>query len=91
MKIEAKRFRDFSRDHDYDAFTVIRVYNSLQKDLGGRNSWVTVSNGQKKRYRRVLGSGSSGLGRDEIELDYDSRLELEINGSKDEKISILVS
>ena len=82
MKI--KRCRDFSRPHDYGAFAVVRVFNGCLDQLGGRNAWVTISTAKAKLYRRAMGAGGTGLSREDIELDYDSRLELGIEGRPDE-------
>ena len=83
MNIKVSKCRRFSRDHDYGAFSVVRVSNDRLASLGGRNTWVTISGKEVKIYRRVLGSGDSGLPQIAIELDYDSRAELGIKDRRD--------
>lgn len=82
--ITINRVRGYSREQDYDAFTVVRLCNSQLKDLGGRHAWVKITAGSKSIYRRVRGAANTGLSSGDMELDYDSRLELDIDGSKDE-------
>ena len=43
--MEIKRCRDFSREQDYGAFAVVRIFNGCLEQLGGRQAWVTVSSG----------------------------------------------
>ena len=74
--------RDFSRAQDYDAFAIVRVHNSLLASLGGRNAWVKIVGPTRTLVRRARGAGgTTGLPIAGIELDYDSRLELNIVGS----------
>lgn len=82
MKIT--RCRDFTRAHDYDAFAAVRIFNGNLEPLGGRHAWVTIKSEGSKLYRRVMGAAGTGLRRGDIELDYDSRLELGIGGKRDE-------
>jgi hypothetical protein len=72
--------RDFSRNQDRDK-AVVRVFNLQLQKLGGRNAWVRISSGNSTIFRRVLGSGEYGLSANAIELDYDSRLELDELGT----------
>ncbi|MCL7715801.1 hypothetical protein [Stenotrophomonas mori] len=90
MPISITKARDFSRDADYLAFSVVRLRNAHLKGLGGRHSWVRIENtgNGKVLYRRVRGAGASagastGLPANAIEIDYDSRLELGIEGPRD--------
>ena len=76
--------RDFKRERDYDEFSVVRVFNGCLSSLGGRGAWVTITGGDVPLYRRVLGSGGTGLTQDAIELDYDSLVELGLCGRPDE-------
>lgn len=73
------KVRDYSREHDYDASAVVRVQNSILADLGGRNAWVKLAGPNNTIFRRARGAGgAAGLPSDAIELDYDSRLELDL-------------
>ena len=76
--------KDFSREHDHAAFSVVRVFNGRLAELGGRGAWITISSENRKVYRRVMGSGSVGLTQDAIELDYDSRHDLGITSPPDQ-------
>ena len=82
-QVQVTKCRDFSRERDYGAFSVVRVFNKCLDSLGGRGSWVTITGGSVVLYRRVLGAGGTGLTRDAIELDYDSRTELGLSGRPD--------
>jgi hypothetical protein len=75
--------RDFTRERDYAAFSVVRVFNLKLSELGGRGAWVTISGGKESQYRRIMGSGGTDLSQDAIEIDYDSRVELGIVGRPD--------
>lgn len=82
--ITVAKARDFSRPQDYDAFSVIRLYNAHLRILGGRHAWVRLSCNGRNLYRRIRGAGGgTGLPSDGMELDYDSRLELGINSPRD--------
>lgn len=83
VDVQISRCRDFTRERDYGAFSVVRVFNGCLDSLGGRGSWVTIVGDGVSLYRRVLGSGGTGLTRDAIELDYDSRVELGLQGRPD--------
>ena len=83
MNIKVSKCRRFSHEHDYGAFSVVRVSNDRLASLGGRNTWLTISSKEVKIYRRVLGSGNAGLPQIAIELDYDSRAELGIKDGRD--------
>jgi len=83
-RMQITKCRDFSRERDYGAFSVIRVFNGCLEPLGGRGAWITISGGKVAQYRRAQGAGGTGLTKDAIELDYDSRLELGINGRPDQ-------
>jgi hypothetical protein len=87
MGIPITRVRAFSKKHDYDAFSVIRVHASRIEDLGGRGTWVRVSSVKGKPiYRRAIGLGGvENFTASDAELDYDSRAKLEALGkSKDD-------
>jgi hypothetical protein len=77
--------RDFSREDDRIAFSVVRVNNDVLTDLGGRRTWVTISTGKLTIYRVALGAGRRHLKKDALELDYDSRLDLRISGERDKE------
>lgn len=81
--VQILKCRDFTRERDYDAFSVVRVFNGCLDSAGGRGAWVTIVGDGVTLYRRVLGSGGTGLTRDAIELDYDSRVELGLQGRPD--------
>jgi hypothetical protein len=84
---EIKKVRGFSSNHDYTAFSVIRIHSKVIKQLGGRNTWVKISHADKHIYRMALGAKpSKGFTMESVELDYDSCLELECisNSEKDE-------
>ena len=81
--MQATKCREFSRDYDHDAFSVVRVFNNRLAALGGRNAWVTITSEKSQIYRRARGLSSVGMTQDAIELDYDSRDELGINGQAD--------
>lgn len=82
--MEITRCRDFTREQDYGAFAAVRAFNGCLKQLGGRHAWVTLSSGNMKLYRRVMGAAGTGLSHGDIEFDYDSRLELGLSGHPDE-------
>lgn len=76
--------RDFSRQGDYHAFSVVRVHNRLVADLGGRHAWVRIRSNKATLYRRLRGVGAdTSLPVDAIELEYDSRLALGLPGPPD--------
>lgn len=82
--VHISKVRNFSKDRDFDSFAVVRVSNSVVDTLGGRNAWVTIRGPHKVIYRIVRGSGDiASLSRDAIELDYDSRLDLDALGRPD--------
>ena len=81
--INILRCRDFSREYDHSRHTVVRVFNKNLSQLGDRHAWVTIQANGNMICRRVMGSGGTGLSKGDIELDYDSRLELGIVGKKD--------
>ena len=81
--ITVTKARDYSRPQDYDAFSVVRLYNAHLKSLGGRHAWVRLSSNGKTLFRRVRGAGGgTGLPSDGMELDYDSRLELGVDSPR---------
>lgn len=83
--IKITKARDFTRDHDYKAFSVVRVFNGCLSSLGGRNAWVVIRGNNVTLYRRAQGAGGvAALPKTGIELDYDSRLELGLGGRPDE-------
>lgn len=53
--IEIKKVRGFSSEHDYLSFSVIRLHSSIIKDIGGRNTWIKISNDSYHVYRLALG------------------------------------
>ena len=74
---EIKKIRGFSSEHDYAAFSVIRLHSNIIKAIGGRNTWVKISSDSCHIYRLSLGARpSKGFTNKSAELDYDSRLEL---------------
>lgn len=79
--INVSKIQNFSRDRDYEDFSVARVYTGHLKSLGGRNNWVTIASDSRKIYRMVKGASISA---DTVELDYDSRLMLGITGNSRE-------
>lgn len=81
---QVTRCRDFSRTQDHSLFTVVRVFNGCLKELGDRHAWVAVEGQDATIYRRALGASATGIGKGDIELDYDSRKELGIGGRPDE-------
>ncbi len=69
--------RPFTVEQDYSAFSVVRVHPKVLNKLGGRNTWVKISNDENCIYRIALGARSStGFTMKAIEIDYDSYLEL---------------
>lgn len=80
---EIRRIRTFTSEHDFRSPIIVRVHNSLLKQLGGRNSWVKITNGDRVIYRICKGIGKKEhFYEDNIETDYDSRLELDIDRTK---------
>ena len=80
------RVRGFSGERDYDLFSVVRVNNTLLKELGGRYTWVAISGNMNVIFRRATGAVPGiGLPIDAIELGYDSRSDLGISGERDEQ------
>ncbi len=76
--IEIEKIRGFSSEHDYAAFSVIRLHSKIIKAIGGRNTWVKISSESCHVYRLALGAkASKGFTTKSIELDYDSCLELD--------------
>lgn len=84
MKHLISEHRRFTKEEDVERFAIVRVQNSLMKELGGRHKWVEIRNqdSNKKIYRRLAGSGSTDLLKQQIELDYDSSIELGLNENK---------
>lgn len=83
ITIGITKVRDFTQSHDYNASAIIRLNNSHINKLGGRHAWVKLSGTGKTLMRRVRGSGTSaGLTADAMEIDYDSRLALGIEGPR---------
>jgi len=81
--ISISKARDFTRPQDYDAFSVVRLYNAHLRALGGRHAWVRLSCNGKILFRRVRGAGGgTGLPSVGIEIDYDSRQELGIDNAR---------
>jgi len=35
---------DYSKDHDYNSFNIVRVHGDELEKLGGRNKWVKIEN-----------------------------------------------
>ncbi len=84
---EIEKIRGFTSEHDYIAFSVVRLHPKVIKNIGGRNTWIKISSNTNHIYRLALGAKSStGFTTKAVELDYDSCLELEaISGqAKDE-------
>jgi len=84
---EINKSRGFSSEYDYSAFSVVRVHSKVLKKLGGRYTWVKISQGDACIYRLALGGKSStGFTMESIEIDYDSCVELDAlsNAEKDE-------
>ena len=74
--------RNFSREYDYGDTAVVRVANARLATLGGRRAWIKIQNNSNNRviYRRAYGAGNCGLTNYQIELDYDSRFDLDLDG-----------
>ncbi len=73
------KYRGFSSEYDYTAFSVVRVHPAKLRELGGRNAWVKISSKNGCIYRMALGGKlSPGFTHKAMEIDYDSRLELDI-------------
>lgn len=81
--VNIERVSTYSNQADSSRFAVLRVANSIQKELGGRHSWVEISNSKngKKIYRTLRGAGSKSIKLNHIELDYDGILDLELDFS----------
>lgn len=78
-------FRSYSDKSDSDKFAVVRIANSLVKTLGGRYNWIEIKNSDgKKIYRTIRGAGDRDIRSHQMELDYDSILELGLNIKKSE-------
>jgi len=80
-------YRSFTSDYDYMSFSVVRVHSRVLKGLGGRNTWVKLSNSERSIYRLALGAKpATGFIKKSIEIDYDSCVELDCVSStvKDE-------
>lgn len=79
------RVRGFSKEYDYNDFSIIRLESNCVNKLGKRGQWMKISSGKRCIYRRLKGiGGESGFSQDCAELDYDSRNDLGISGPKDE-------
>lgn len=83
--VHIDKCRVFSRDEDYRNFSVVRVNNDVLKSLGGRGAWIAIEPAEQPVFRRVYGAGPTGLAKSEIELDYDTRLELNVEINRDDK------
>ncbi|ATA56311.1 hypothetical protein D3C87_1529600 [compost metagenome] len=72
--------RSFTNPADYEAFSLIRVHNQRLAPLGGRNAWVVLkTNAGKRCCRMIRGIGRDpGFPEDGIEIDYETRLALQI-------------
>lgn len=83
---QINKYRNFSQEKDHTAFSVIRLQSSNINKLGGRNTWVLITNQNKCIYRLILGArNSTGFTAKSLEIDYDSCLKLGISSSeKDE-------
>lgn len=84
--MELTKFRKYSNERDYEAFSVVRLNNQVVSGLGGRSSWVHISNPEAGAsiLRMARGSPpSASLPKEGIELDYEGNLALAIKGAKD--------
>lgn len=78
-------YRNYSDRADADKFAVIRIANSLVNTLGGRYKWVEIKNNDgKKIYRTIRGAGDRDISSHQMELDYDSIIELGLSLKKPE-------
>jgi len=81
--IQINQHRSFSKESDYAAFATVRVHNSLLKELGGRNAWISIESPCGRVYRTIRGSGSlNPFPKDAVELDYDTSVELSVHRTK---------
>jgi hypothetical protein len=76
--------RKFSNTTDYDAFSVVRLHNTMLPTLGGRNAWVTIQSMSGARaYRMIRGCGElEHFPVDAIEFDYETSKALGITKGK---------
>ena len=73
-------YRNYTDKDDNHRFAVVRLSNNLIDSLGGRYSWIAVeSETGKKIYRTIRGAGNKDIKKDQIELDYDSIVDLELH------------
>ncbi len=82
-------YRNYSDKSDADKFAVVRIANSLVKALGGRYKWIEIkSSDGKKIYRTIRGAGDRDIRSHQMELDYDSILELGLSMKKSESTDV---
>ena len=75
-------YRIYTDKEDYYRFAAVRVSNNLIKNLGGRHSWVLIETDKGKRiYRTIRGAGNKDIKTHQIEIDYDSIIELDLHKS----------
>ncbi len=80
---QIEKTRSFSATYDYSSFSVVRLHPKLIQKLGGRNTWIKISNGGKSIYRVALGlSQFKDFSIKSMEIDYDSICELDCISSK---------
>jgi len=85
MTFIVERVRDFGQEQDFLESSIVRVSSLLLAELGGRHSWVRIKSGKSKIYRRARGAAvGRNLPKNGIELEYDSRLELGVDGERDD-------
>ena len=84
--IKISKVMDFNKEDDFRAETICRLHTSILRDGEiCRNDWVKIQNTTNNSiYRQVKGGSPKNSSKDYIELDYDARLELDIQGNKDE-------
>ena len=88
--VHITKVRSFSNHDDNRSFSVVRVQTSVLDELGGRGHWIRIKNPEKSVciYRMVKASQpSQGFDKLSLEIDYDSKLELDLKdkSSPDER------
>ena len=82
-EIIIEQVADYSKGSDYSSFNVVRVHGDVLENLGGRNRWVKIQNYSPTSdpiYRIAKGlKGVTHFTKKSIQLDYDSRCELNIS------------
>jgi hypothetical protein len=77
--------KNFSKDHDFLG-PFCRIHTSLLNSELKRRDWVCIvnnANGQKI-FRQARGLSVQGFTKQSIEIDYDSRVDLGIDGDRDD-------